>query len=84
MRVGGDKVRWLTSGGRIGTEGLQSSFFYVTKNGEQIVFKGCGWGHGVGLCQEGAQGRALAGQSASQILQHYYPGTVLQAWRGEK
>ena len=78
IRVGGDKVRWLTSGGRIGAEGLQSSFFYVTKSGDRIVFKGCGWGHGVGLCQEGAQGRALAGQSAEQILRHYYPGA---AWR---
>lgn len=81
MRLGGDKVRWLTSGGRIGADGLQSSLFYVTKEGQQIVFKGCGWGHGVGLCQEGAQGRALSGQSAEQILQHYYPGANLQRHR---
>lgn len=78
IRLGGDKVRWLTSGGRIGADGLQSSFFYITKNGDNIVFKGCGWGHGVGLCQEGAQGRALAGHNARQILKHYYPGAVLQ------
>ncbi|MBQ7569213.1 SpoIID/LytB domain-containing protein [bacterium] len=75
--LGGDKVRWITSGGRIGREGLKSSFFYVTKEQGRTVFRGCGWGHGVGLCQEGAQGRALAGQSCAKILEHYYPGASL-------
>jgi len=31
----------------------------------------------VGLCQEGAAGRAKAGQGYVEILQHYYPGTEL-------
>lgn len=79
--IGGDKVRWLTSGGRVGSGGLQSSLFYldVIGEGEQRVvrLRGGGWGHGVGLCQEGAAGRARAGHTYRQILAHYYPGTKL-------
>lgn len=37
-------------------------------------FAGRGRGHGVGLCQYGARCAAAAGQSAEQILAHYYPG----------
>lgn len=38
----------------------------------RVEIKGAGFGHGVGLCQTGAIGRAQAGQSAEQILSHYY------------
>lgn len=38
------------------------------------VFTGGGWGHGVGMCQVGAIGRAEAGQTYRQILEHYYNG----------
>ena len=38
-----------------------------------VWFEGRGWGHGVGLCQWGARGRALAGQSYKKILETYYP-----------
>jgi SpoIID/LytB domain protein len=41
------------------------------------VFTGGGWGHGVGLCQTGAIGRAEAGQSYRQILEHYFNGAVV-------
>jgi stage II sporulation protein D len=42
-----------------------------------IRVRGVGHGHGVGMCQWGAIGRARAGQDARTILQHYYPGTVV-------
>ncbi len=42
-----------------------------------ITFYGRGYGHGVGLSQYGAHGRALDGQSAAAILAHYYKGTTL-------
>jgi len=81
LTLGGDSVRWLTSGGRIGAGGLQSSLFYLDVSGvgeaRSLRIRGGGWGHGVGLCQEGAAGRAKAGQSYRQLIQHYYPGTVL-------
>jgi SpoIID/LytB domain protein len=37
-------------------------------------FRGGGWGHGVGMCQTGAIGRAEAGQRYRSILRHYYNG----------
>ena len=42
-----------------------------------VTFHGRGWGHGVGLSQYGAQGRAADGQSAATILAHYFKKTVL-------
>ncbi len=46
--------------------------------GETIfTFYGRGWGHGVGLCQNGAFGMSLAGKGYREILAHYYPGAVV-------
>ena len=42
-----------------------------------ITFHGRGYGHGVGMSQYGARGRARAGQLAPEILAHYYAGTTL-------
>lgn len=44
---------------------------------DTFTFTGHGWGHGVGLSQYGARGRALAGWDAARILRHYYHGTTL-------
>lgn len=52
--------------------GLQSSYFVTVDDGEQVRFMGQGFGHGVGLCQEGAMERARLGASAADILHHYY------------
>ena len=40
----------------------------------RFLFAGRGYGHGVGMSQWGAQGMALAGASAGEILTHYYQG----------
>lgn len=45
------------------------------------IFDGAGLGHGVGLCQWGAQGMALAGHAATEILALYFPGTALASAR---
>ena len=42
-----------------------------------ITFRGGGWGHGVGMSQFGALGRALDGQTHQEILAFYYDGTTL-------
>ncbi|MEA2434641.1 MAG: hypothetical protein QOG54_2098 [Actinomycetota bacterium] len=39
-----------------------------------VVIDGGGWGHGIGMSQYGAYGRALKGKSADEILEHYYSG----------
>ena len=44
-----------------------------------ITFYGRGYGHGVGMSQYGARGRALAGQSAETILAHYYRSTTISS-----
>jgi stage II sporulation protein D len=46
----------------------------------RVVADGAGNGHGVGLCQWGAVGRARAGQDYQQILAAYYGGTELTRW----
>jgi stage II sporulation protein D len=42
--------------------------------GKRVVISGGGWGHGIGMSQYGAYGRALNGKSAQQILTTYYTG----------
>lgn len=42
-----------------------------------FTFGGAGWGHGVGMSQYGALGMAREGKSEQEILQYFYPGTVL-------
>ncbi|MFN8176729.1 MAG: SpoIID/LytB domain-containing protein [bacterium] len=49
---------------------------------EQVIATGGGNGHGVGMCQTGAKGRARAGASFREILQAYYPGTEVRPLRG--
>ncbi len=44
---------------------------------KDVLFKGHGSGHGVGMCQDGANGMAKAGKSYKQILKRYYPGAKL-------
>jgi stage II sporulation protein D len=41
----------------------------------RVTIRGGGYGHGVGMCQWGAIGRARAGQDVRAILRTYYPGT---------
>lgn len=56
---------------------LRSAAFVVDTEGpedrpERFIIRGAGWGHGVGMCQTGAIGRAIRGQDYTQILAHYY------------
>ncbi len=47
------------------------------KEPRQIICKGSGWGHGVGLSQWGAKGMADSGFDERQILTHFYPGVTI-------
>ena len=52
-------------------------------DGEKMVhFLGRGWGHGIGLCQNGAYGLARAGMTFDRILGHYYTGIEIVRWDG--
>jgi stage II sporulation protein D len=60
-----------------GPESVRSTRFEVEDRGNEWLFSGTGWGHGVGLCQDGAKGLAQQGALFSEILRHYYPGIQL-------
>ena len=59
----------------LGYKVLPSAMFEVERSEGGFTFKGHGLGHGVGMCQWGARGRADAGMNAVQILRSYFPGT---------
>jgi len=79
-QVRGDAIRWLFGNGRPGPLGLRSTAFELAVKTEAsgrpkaFVFTGRGHGHGIGLCQWGARGRAMAGETAHEMLSAYYPG----------
>ncbi|MBA3431860.1 MAG: SpoIID/LytB domain-containing protein, partial [Actinobacteria bacterium] len=67
-----------TSSGRL-PETLPSERYESETRSGTVVFRGRGWGHGVGLSQWGAYGLAQKGFGYAEILAHYYPGTKLGA-----
>ncbi len=62
---------------------LRSACFIATWHRDRAgfidgaVFEGAGWGHGVGMCQTGAQSLAKKGWTFKKILAHYFPGSRL-------
>lgn len=87
LRVAGDRGEVLLSSESfarqlLGGGTLRSSLYALEvqeRDGRpaRVFVYGGGWGHGVGLCQGGAAGRAEAGQDYADILSHYFPGTEL-------
>ncbi|HKH93113.1 MAG TPA: SpoIID/LytB domain-containing protein, partial [Gemmatimonadaceae bacterium] len=89
LTVDTDRGRWTLRGNEIRSalrtpagDLLYSTYFSVDvvpgRTGvESLVLKGGGNGHGVGMCQSGAIGRARAGQDFRTILRTYYPGTTV-------
>ncbi|MGI6575452.1 MAG: stage II sporulation protein D [bacterium] len=58
--------------------GLRSTHFTWRLEGDSLVFNTIGYGHGVGMCQYGANGMAKAGSSFQEILQYYYTGIAIE------
>jgi len=71
----------LIVGRALGWNVLKSSRFSVSRFGSQFVFRGGGFGHGLGLCQEGSHAMAERGLSFQNILAHYFPGTTVGDYR---
>ena len=61
----------------VGSDKFKSARFTVRCKGDSLLFTGKGWGHGVGMCQDGADGMAKAGSSYRRILTRYYSGIEL-------
>ena len=57
---------------------LKSTLFSCYPEGHYVVLKGRGFGHGIGLCQEGAMNMADYGLSYREILSFYYEGIAFQ------
>jgi stage II sporulation protein D len=63
--------------------GLRDTLFVIDRSYDeegrvdQFTFSGRGWGHGVGLCQVGAYGMAVAGSKYQDILKKYYSGVKI-------
>ncbi len=55
---------------------LPSTKLSITESNGRVLLEIYGYGHGVGLSQEGAEGLANAGADYQEIINHYYPGTV--------
>lgn len=49
----------------------------IKKNNRGFAFNGHGYGHGIGMCQDGAKGMALEGKTYQQILSNYFPSAKL-------
>jgi stage II sporulation protein D len=67
------------SGDRVGSlrSPVRSGFFTAAVGGGTVMLAGHGFGHGVGMCQHGAEGMARSGSAWSEILDVYYPGATV-------
>jgi stage II sporulation protein D len=62
----------------LGYRELPSTQFSVIIEDRDVIFEGNGYGHGVGLSQWGALELANEGKSYKEILEYYYPGTIIE------
>jgi stage II sporulation protein D len=74
VRVSADSLR-LALGRALGFATIRSDWWDARESGRRIEFTGRGEGHGVGLCQRGAEAMGGAGKGWREILAFYYPGT---------
>jgi stage II sporulation protein D len=81
--VRGNDVRFVL---RTPSGGLLNSTYFTAESESdgsgaisRLILRGGGWGHGIGMCQWGAIGRARAGQDYRTILTSYYQGATVEA-----
>ena len=80
-QVARNDVRWIFADES--SPGLRSTLFLLRKQRgrggvDSITLTGGGWGHGVGMCQMGALGRAVGGAGHEEILAQYYRGARVE------
>jgi stage II sporulation protein D len=80
-----ERLRWglnadpsAPSGMRPSKERVKSAYFEPLVRGRELFVSGRGHGHGVGMCQYGAEAMAKKGAKASAILARYYPGAGIE------
>ncbi|OGR52942.1 MAG: hypothetical protein A3I11_04550 [Elusimicrobia bacterium RIFCSPLOWO2_02_FULL_39_32] len=63
----------------LGPDRIRSTLFKEIKKVKKgFIFRGKGWGHGIGMCQDGAKGLARKGTSYKKILHFYYSGSKIE------
>ncbi|MBI2166709.1 MAG: SpoIID/LytB domain-containing protein [Candidatus Omnitrophica bacterium] len=62
----------------VGSDRMRSTRVRIQRAGDDFVFEGGGWGHGVGMCQFGAKHLAEIGYRYKDILRYYYPASDLR------
>lgn len=70
-----DETARLAVARHIGWSAVPSNDFSFAKDGDLVLLRGVGNGHGIGLCQAGAKAMAESGAGFREILLHYYPNT---------
>jgi stage II sporulation protein D len=66
---------------KIGWERLPSTLITgLSRNNGSFVFEGRGYGHGVGMCQWSALQMARDGKKYKEILEFFYPGTIIRKY----
>ncbi len=68
---------------RLGWNTLKSSLYTIHHGKGGLIFRGHGLGHGVGLCQTGAEQMGRMGIGFESILAHYFPGTAVENAAGD-
>jgi stage II sporulation protein D len=76
ITLGSNELRRL-----LGWQRVPSTNFSMIRNGNSIIFKGKGHGHGVGLCQWSTLEMAKKGKNYREILSFFYPGTEIQLYK---
>jgi len=56
---------------------VPSNTFTAHTDGDEVILRGTGQGHGIGFCQRGASAMAAQGADFRQIIRHYFPNTTL-------
>lgn len=69
---------WLKLGQKFGWGEVPSMQFDFVRSGDNYVFTSYGAGHGIGLCQWGAQGLSQSGKDYKQILKYYFPDATIR------
>ena len=57
--------------------GLRSAYFSIKTDGDSLILNGRGYGHGVGMCQDGAKAMAAKKITYDKITGFYFPGTFI-------
>jgi len=76
-RIDANEFRYAVNR-QLGWNTLKSSLYTVERRGDLLVFTGRGLGHGVGLCQAGAEQMGQMGIAYEKILAHYFPGAMVE------